>query len=720
MTYQVQFTELNNPAKTPIVVQDQSVEQSRTSLKFVGKNYAGYGQVIAEDFLHLLENFSAPTPPANPIQGQLWYDTVATELKIYDGTNWNNSGSLKKATTAPAVSNSLQGDIWVDTANSQMYLFSGSNWLLVGPQFSQGTLTGPVVENIIDTSNITHSVVSLYSANASSGVSYRITINSKDTFTPKLAIPGFAIINQGVNLSTLEADTGKTKFWGIAEKADALLVNGKTINSSNFLRGDVDSLSNFPISIRSNGGISVGSDLSFNLGTNGNSTVFYSKNSGNTIQFNLNNNGVVSSVLYIGSDGKVGVGLNNTAPPSALGVAGSITSGGVFAGTGVPGGITINDGNSPAPNILLTANPTDGFKTSLVSTFNNTVNTFNGLTVNNIVNGLPSAGAVLLPGSDSATGLYDIGSASRKFRNIYAQSFVGTFNGSFTGQLAGSVNGSAAKLSSPTSFSLTGDVVSNVVSFDGQSATGTAIFTTTISANIISNKQTAADTNLTDQLLIYRPNVGLLSASKATFFNHVATIPIGSIITYAGNVPPAGYLLCDGSEVKISNYPALFAIIGYTYRQPINLIGQTTFALPDLRGRFALGRDNMNNNLTVPYKDGSGTLVNAGGGVANRVSDPTSDVVGASSGSQNVTLTTQNLPDHKHNLSTASGQYYAAGLPNAGSDKDAFPGLGLPNAGSTGFGLANSGSIISSKTSQPVTTMNPYLTINYLIFTGVL
>jgi hypothetical protein len=82
-------------------------------------------------------------------------------------------------------------------------------------------------------------------------------------------------------------------------------------------------------------------------------------------------------------------------------------------------------------------------------------------------------------------------------------------------------------------------------------------------------------------------------------------------------------------------------------------------------------------------------------------------------------LSINNLPDHKHNLSSTSAQYYAAGLPSGVSDTAAVPGLGLPNS-STGSGLPNSGGIISSTLGSAVTIMNPYTTINYIIFTGVL
>ena len=74
MTYKISYTESTNPAKPPIVVTDQSLNTEK-SLTFVGKNYAGYGPVISENFLHLLENFANSTPPVNPVEGQLWFDT---------------------------------------------------------------------------------------------------------------------------------------------------------------------------------------------------------------------------------------------------------------------------------------------------------------------------------------------------------------------------------------------------------------------------------------------------------------------------------------------------------------------------------------------------------------------------------------------------------------------------------------------------------------------
>lgn len=709
MAYQVTFTDATNPAKPSITVEDQALN-TQTSLTFVGKNYAGYAPEIAKSFLHLLENFANNTAPSNPVEGQLWYDnsTGVSLLKVFDGTIWTAAGSIKKAGTVPAAANSNPGDLWVDTTTAQLYVFSGSNWLLVGPQFSSGKLTGPVINTIVDTDNVSHSVLSLYAND------YQLAIISKETFTPKSTVTGFATINQGFNLSSTDStnNTSLSRIWGTAEKADALLVGTTTVPAANFLRTDISSVTNYPISIRADGGITVGSNLNFNIGTgsDGTSTVLYSKASGNSVSFRLNNDNTPITVLHLAANSRVGIGTNNTTPVSTLDVSGLITSSGGLNVTSVV------DSTSATTGSIITAG---GLAVGKKSTLGDDV-TVNGQLYLNWLdgNGSPLPGSALLP---STTNIYDIGSSAKSFRNIYAQSFVGNFTGTFTGTLEGSISGSAARLASPTVFSLTGDVTSDPVSFTGQTTYGTAIFNTTLSQNFISNKDPTTDSLATDQMLIYRVgNSNLSRMTKDVFLKHVATVPVGAIFPFAGNVVPTGYLLCDGSEVRTSDYPVLYSIIGYTYKTAISLQGYATFALPDFRGRFPLGRDNMNNGGVVSSKDDIGVQISGQPeAAANRVTDVTADLIGTGSGSQTVSLTTSNLPDHKHNLSSATAQYYAAGLPGGVSDTSAVPGLGLPNV-STGSGLPNSGSVIAGQLGTAVNVMNPYTTINYIIFTGVL
>lgn len=710
MSYQVKFTETTNPAKPAITVADQTLN-TETSLTFPGKNYSGYAPVVAENFLHLLESFAGPQPgPLNPVQGQLWYDnTIGVNLlKVYDGTNWTAAGSLKKDTSAPQASNSIKGDLWVNTETLQLYLFSGSNWILVGPQFSSGAKTGPEVETIVDTNDQYHPVISMYSQN------YRIAIISKDAFTPKAIITGFTTINQGVNLSSVDASsaTTPTKFWGTASTSDALNVAGTAITADNFLRSDISSTTNWPLSIRNNGGLSVGSDLSFNISLDSaiNTVNMQSKNSGHSISIKTNNAGTSITSIYVNSDGKVGFGVNNTNPEEVLDVDGNILLSGVLNVANT------TDATSTSTGSIKT---TGGVSVAKQLQVGGNLSTYGQIVVNNLnVNSIPIGGTVITPGSDAANNLYDIGSPTRSFRNIYAQ----TIFGNFTGQVQGNITGSAAsagKLSSATRFNMTGDVTSDGFDFDGQTGTGTVTFTTAINAGIITSKPQLTESVAGDQLLVFRSGTdsGLKRITKQNFIANIPTVPVGAIFPFAGATPPTGYLLCDGGEVGIATYPQLFQVIGYTYKRT-GFVGKNTFGLPDLRGRFPLGRDNMDNGNTVPSISNEQVLVNAGGGPANRVVSPIADNIGEGSGAEEKSLTINNLPDHRHDLNSGNDQYFAAGLPTAQPDANAVAGYGLQSTGA-GYGLPNSGYVASATLGQPFNAMNPFLTINYIIFTGV-
>ncbi len=71
-------------------VEDGTIDNT-TDIRFVGKNYAGYGEVQNENFLHMLENFANTTPPPRVITGQVWYDSENNKLKFYDGTKFKTA-----------------------------------------------------------------------------------------------------------------------------------------------------------------------------------------------------------------------------------------------------------------------------------------------------------------------------------------------------------------------------------------------------------------------------------------------------------------------------------------------------------------------------------------------------------------------------------------------------------------------------------------------------
>lgn len=76
-----------------VTIEEGTADVVTTSLTLIGKNYAGYGESLNENLVHLLENFSNQTSPPSPIKGQLWYDGVDQVLKVYNGEEFVNSGA---------------------------------------------------------------------------------------------------------------------------------------------------------------------------------------------------------------------------------------------------------------------------------------------------------------------------------------------------------------------------------------------------------------------------------------------------------------------------------------------------------------------------------------------------------------------------------------------------------------------------------------------------
>jgi microcystin-dependent protein len=722
MSYSVRFTEITNPSKPAIVVADQTLN-NQTSVTLIGKNYKGFGPVLAENLLHLLENFAAPTdsPPPNPVQGQLWYDNTQNFLNVYDGTAWSAAGSLKKSGVTPESISSSKGDLWVDTNNSQLYLYSGSNWLLVGPQYSAGKQTGPIVESIVDTNNIAHSVISFFSATSSvtDSNNYRVGIISKDKFTPKSIVSGFPVIQQGFNLSLTDNDstTSPSKIWGTSERAESLVVNGVSVLASNFLRGDVSSTSTSALNIRANAGLSIGSDLSFNIGVDGTSTIFYSKNDGDAIDFKLKYNSIVKTVMHIDATTRIGIGTDNAVPLATLDVAGT-----VFIKDDITkpelGRLKVT-GTSDTTDVGGASIQTlGGLSVAKKSTFTNDISLTGKLYITTA-----SGSSAILP---TTTLQYDIGSTTNRFRNVYAQAFVGAFSGSFSGVLDGSVTGSAGRLASPTTFRLQGQLDSNSQSFDGQTNNGLLTLTTTLNETAISAQTITTAPVDGDFFLLQRPGTGLLKVSKASLQANLPSMPIGAIIPFAGVIAPAGYLLCDGAEVSKTTYQALYAVIQDTYIRDTALeplVGYGTFRLPDMRGRFALGKDSMNNGIQVPSASNPAQNVQTVTGPANRVTDVTADNVGTGAGHDTAILLVKNLPDHQHTLSSSQTPYYSMpgsqAVAAASTDGAAFQPIQVSTSTTTAYGNPKTGSVTgTTQLGQAVDIMNPYLTINYIIFTG--
>lgn len=73
----------------PLVsVQDSTIDTSSTSISLIGRNSVNFGLPLNENFIALLQHFANSSPPPMPLQGQVWFDTVTSSLKVYDGLKW--------------------------------------------------------------------------------------------------------------------------------------------------------------------------------------------------------------------------------------------------------------------------------------------------------------------------------------------------------------------------------------------------------------------------------------------------------------------------------------------------------------------------------------------------------------------------------------------------------------------------------------------------------
>lgn len=328
------YTVTTTAGVTVATIQDGTVNTTATSLTLIGKNYAGYGIFLNENYLQLLENFSNTTPPSAPLTGQLWYDNVNDILKVYNAASnvWKPISSSISQSTAPSSAISVTGDIWWDTTNAQLKVWSGSAWITIGPSYtSTAGTSGPLTQTILDTSAASHVVVIFYISNSA------IAILSKDaTFTPQTAIPGFATIVPGLNLISQATLTG-AQFTGATTGASTL----GGYSASQFLRSDISQTTSYAFGAA--GGLTVGSDLTFDSSSGTVSVISNTGTLNKNIRFDINRNGVTTTALTIAAQTNTATFGNAVAITGPLSVTGITT----LTGTLLPSAnATINIGST--------------------------------------------------------------------------------------------------------------------------------------------------------------------------------------------------------------------------------------------------------------------------------------------------------------------------------------------------------------------------------------
>jgi hypothetical protein len=291
MSYTITLTNGNILATIP----NGTINTTACSQTLVGKNYAGYGQFLDDNFVHLLENFANSTGPTNPLIGQLWFNTTTSVLQVRNSVGWKTLGGSQAASVAPT--NNSQGDLWYNTTAQQLYVWTGSAWLLVGPIYNQQTgITGAIANVIVDNTATSHVVVELYVNNEIVGF-----ISQDATFTPQTAIPGFPTVKPGITLASVLTTGQVPLFNGTATNAQAL--GGLFANS--FMRTYANTSTTGTISILNNNGLRIGANSTFTLSTAGTQTTYTNDALNGNVSFNINKAGVVNSALFI--DGSTGI-----------------------------------------------------------------------------------------------------------------------------------------------------------------------------------------------------------------------------------------------------------------------------------------------------------------------------------------------------------------------------------------------------------------------------
>ena len=292
MSYTINLT--NGAVLTTIA--DGTLNTTACSMALPGKNYAGYGIYLDDNFVHLLENSSNGTAPSTPLVGQLWWNSANKIMSVWNGTVWKTISSATSSASAP--SSNVQGDLWYDTTNQQLNVYSGTTWILVGPAFTnaQGT-TGAIPATVSDNSAVAHTILQLYVGGVLMG------IMSKDTtaFTPSPAIAGFATIKPGLQLSTVSA---AYVFQGSITNADTL--GPSSLAATSFMRADAAATTTGKITTTNNQGLSIGSNGDFTVSVAGSDITLSNNDTNGNIKFGANIAGTPTTVMTInGSTGIV-------------------------------------------------------------------------------------------------------------------------------------------------------------------------------------------------------------------------------------------------------------------------------------------------------------------------------------------------------------------------------------------------------------------------------
>lgn len=414
---------------------DGAIDTTATSLTLIGKNYAGYGEFLNENFVHLLENFAQPATtggasgiggPPNPLPGQLWWDTKNNILRVYSGTSWKISTGATSAPTSspPGDLSALGGDLWFDSTTQQLKIYSGASWVIVGPFATPATGdTGAFPAIMTDTLGGSHIVTQIKIV----GVTY--VIISKDTFNSVLA--GFSTVKAGINFSTISSpamglstqDINATNSTLVQRDStgsiNATGINGTNVNASSVTAtsligqltgnviGNVTATSVSSTTVSTTGTISAGSGFIGSLLT--------------ASQTNVTSLGVLTGLTVNGTTTLVGTTTLNGMSVGSLGtVTAGTWQGNIVRGTW--GGTGVNNGTNTltfTSNLTLNQSVASGASPTFTGT------NFSGIPNNALLNSSITIGGTPVPLGGTYSAPLNVSSIAGTANQITASAATG-------------------------------------------------------------------------------------------------------------------------------------------------------------------------------------------------------------------------------------------------------------------------------------------------------
>jgi hypothetical protein len=507
-----------------VTVADGSIDTNYTSLKLIGKNVAGYGEFLNENFVQLLENFANGSEPANALQGQIWWDTTNKVLKVRNGTIWKSVSSSSSSPTAPM--NPTVGDLWWDINNTQLKVWSGSEWKVIGPAYTstQGQ-TGAIPFSITETGGATSHIVLKFLVHDTV-----VAILSKDTTFNVDSEPGFTQVNPGFNLSSLNS----LGYYGITNNA----LNLGGVPAAGYVRVDGSNNVTGALNIRSNAGLNVGLLDEFNIGV-GSTVDLHATKLATNLNLIVNVGGIQKTLLTLNSTGAAAGEITVAASPTTtLGIA---TKG--YVDDTLTGGSSVvllkNGGNAITGTIVPSTNSTFNFG-SVAAKFNTIYATsFNGTATDALSLGGISASNyvrsdVSVPMNTPLTVLNNtgltIGAASDFTINV--TSSPNAVN------LKGNTSGKAMNLSVNL-----GGIPTNAISIDGTTGLATVVGAPTTALGIATRQYVLDQVSLGASASFTAINSNMIPSVTNTYNVGSAGVKWNTVYatTFAGNASTANY-----------------------------------------------------------------------------------------------------------------------------------------------------------------------------------